>query len=118
MDSNKAVKTSPPTFVHTATSLRDGLVELMKPQSRPEPSAAAQSDSIHGSDAIQLIKVPDVKMRHQVSAISTKAFAYLNLEEYIEEHNESTTVLEPQNVKRREKARWVQQNETNLRVCR
>lgn len=77
MDSSKAVKTRPPTLVHTATSLSDGLVELMKPQSRPEPSAAAHKDSIHGSDAIQLIRVPEVRMRHQVRAINTKAFAYL-----------------------------------------
>lgn len=94
IESNRAVNTSPPTFVHTATSLRDGLVELMNPQSRPEPSAAAHSDSIHGSDAIQLIKVPDVKMRHQVRAIRTKAFAYLSTDETIEERDESIRVHE------------------------
>lgn len=77
MESKSAVKTNPPTFVQTATNLRDGLVELIKPQSSPEPSAAAQSDSIHGSEAIQLIKVPEVNIKHQVRAIKTSAFAYL-----------------------------------------
>lgn len=77
MDRSRAVRTNPPTFVQTATNRKEGLVELMNPQSRPEPSAAAHKDSIHGSEAIQLISVPEDRMRHQVKAIRTKAFAYL-----------------------------------------
>lgn len=77
IDKSKAVRTSPPTFVQTATSLSEGLEELMNPQSRPEPSAAAQRDSTQGSEAIQLIIVPDVIIRHQVNTTRTKALAYL-----------------------------------------
>lgn len=77
MDNKSAVRTRPPTLVHTATKRKVGFVEFTKPQSRPEPSAAAQRDSSHGSFAIQLIIVPEERISPHVSARRTNAFAYL-----------------------------------------